>query len=104
MDHKNLVYKMSGMTSECILRWHLILKEYNPDIHYVKGEHNSAANALSYLKLSDKCYMMSDNLEECFGPTLFDENFFSIRYSHNCTRAVNQCSAKKMAEGQSRQE
>ena len=36
-DHKDLVYKMSGMTSEWVLRWHLLLQEFAPDICYIKG-------------------------------------------------------------------
>ena len=32
-----------------MLRWRLILEEYSPDIEYIKGEKNIAADALSRL-------------------------------------------------------
>ena len=47
MDHNNLVYDASGMTSQWVLRWCLILEEYGPDIHYIKGKYNRVADAIS---------------------------------------------------------
>ena len=36
------------------MRWKLFIKEYLPDLQYIKGTHNVVANALSWLDISDK--------------------------------------------------
>jgi hypothetical protein len=33
------------------MRWQLIIKEYSPELIYLKGEHNIVADALSRLEL-----------------------------------------------------
>ena len=38
------------------MRWRLIIKEFGPELKYIKGENNVVANALS-------CFDMSDNQE-----------------------------------------
>ena len=48
-DHKNLTY--NNFNTERVMRWRLILEEYGPELHYVKGEHNLVADALSRLNL-----------------------------------------------------
>ena len=50
-DHKNLTCK--HFNTERVLRWRLILEEYNPDLKYIKGEDNIVADALSRLDLKD---------------------------------------------------
>ena len=35
------------------MRWHLILDEYGIGFHYIKGQHNAVADALSRLDSSD---------------------------------------------------
>ena len=46
-DHKNLACR--NFNTDRLLRWRLILEEYSPDIEYIKGEKNIAADALSRL-------------------------------------------------------
>ena len=36
-----------------VYRWRLVLEEYGPEIRYIKGEKNIAADALSRLPLQD---------------------------------------------------
>ena len=50
-DHKNLTYKK--FNTESIMRWRLILKEFGPELKYIKGQNNVVANALSHLDKSD---------------------------------------------------
>ena len=44
-NHKNLTCK--NFNTARVLRWRLILKDYGPDIEYIKGEENIVADALS---------------------------------------------------------
>jgi len=48
-DHKNLVCKT--FNTERVMRWRLILEEYGPELHYIKGENNIVADALSRLEM-----------------------------------------------------
>ena len=46
-DHRNLTHKLSSFTTQRVLRWRLLLEEYNPTFHYIKGPENVVADALS---------------------------------------------------------
>ncbi len=48
-DHKNLTSDDLGLTSDRVYRWRLLLEEYAPQIIYIKGIHNTVADAVSRL-------------------------------------------------------
>ena len=48
-DHKNLTYK--NFNTERVMRWRLIIEEFNPELIYIKGERNIVADALSRLDI-----------------------------------------------------
>ena len=48
-DHKNLIQDALGLTSDRVYRWRLLLEEYGPEIVYIKGKHNTVADAISRL-------------------------------------------------------
>lgn len=48
-DHKNLTTDALGLSSDRVYRWRLLLEEYGPEIVYIKGIHNSVADAISRL-------------------------------------------------------
>ncbi len=48
-DHKNLTRDALGLTSDRVYRWRLLLEEYAPQIMYIKGIHNTVADAISRL-------------------------------------------------------
>jgi hypothetical protein len=46
-DHKNLTQGALGLTSYRVYRWQLLLEEFAPKIIYIKGIHNTVADAIS---------------------------------------------------------
>jgi hypothetical protein len=48
-DHKNLIQDALGLNSDRVYRWRLLLEEYGPEIIYIKGIHNTVADAISRL-------------------------------------------------------
>ena len=46
-DHENLTCK--NFNTDRVLQWRLILEEYGPDMKYIQGEENIAADELSQL-------------------------------------------------------
>ncbi len=49
-DHANLIRDALGLTSGGVYRWRLLLEEYGPKIVYIKGIHNTIADAISWLE------------------------------------------------------
>jgi hypothetical protein len=49
-DHKNLTRDALGLTSDRVYRWRLLLEENAPEIVYIKGVHNTVADAISRLE------------------------------------------------------
>jgi transposase InsO family protein len=47
-DHKNILY--GNLANDRIIRWRLLLEEYGPEYHHIKGEENVVADALSRIK------------------------------------------------------
>ena len=48
-DHKNLMQDALGLTSDRVYLSRLLLEEYRPTIVYIKGIHNTVADAISWL-------------------------------------------------------
>ncbi len=46
-DHKNLTRDSLGLTSDRVYQWRLLLEKYAPEIIYIKGIHNTFADAVS---------------------------------------------------------
>jgi hypothetical protein len=53
-DRKNLTRDGLGLTSDRVTRWMILLEEYAPEIIYIKGIHNMAADAISQLEYDPK--------------------------------------------------
>jgi hypothetical protein len=49
-DHANLIRDALGMTSDHVYQWRLLMEKYGPKIVYIKGIHNTAADAISRLE------------------------------------------------------
>jgi hypothetical protein len=46
-DHTYLIRGALGMTWDRVYQWRLLLEEYGPNIVYIKGIHNTVADAIS---------------------------------------------------------
>ena len=62
-DHKNLTYKV--FNTERVMRQRLILKEFGPELKYIKGENNVVSDALSRLEKSPNQEIL--NISELYG-------------------------------------
>jgi hypothetical protein len=49
-DHANLMRDALGLTSDRVYRWRLLLEEYGPKVVYIKGIHNTLADAVLRLE------------------------------------------------------
>ncbi len=49
-DHVNLMRDALGLASDQVYQWRLLLEEYGPEIVYIKGIHNTMADAVSRLE------------------------------------------------------
>lgn len=89
-DHKNLTF--TQFNTERVMRWRLILEEYNPELIYIKGPNNVVADALSRLDLlpelpenaiSAKSRFTKVSLQEfcAFQEDELAENAYPLRFS-----------------------
>jgi hypothetical protein len=60
-DHANLIRDVLGMTSDRVYQWRLLLEEYGPKIVYIKGIHNTIADAILQLKYDPSINQTAEN-------------------------------------------
>ncbi len=53
-EHKNLKRDALGLTSNRVYHWRLLLEKYAPKITYIKENHNTIADAISWLEYNPK--------------------------------------------------
>jgi hypothetical protein len=66
-DHKNLTSNALGLTSDRVYPWWLLLEEYAPKIIYIKGIHNTVADAMLQLDYAPKLNITNDYTHAMFG-------------------------------------
>jgi hypothetical protein len=59
-DHKNLTRDGLGLTSDRVTSWRIVLEEYAPEIIYIKGIHNTVADAISRLDYDPKVNLTNE--------------------------------------------
>ena len=62
-SHKNLTRDGLGLTSDRATRWRILLEEYAPEIIYIKGIHNTVADAISRLDYDPKVKVMNKTMQ-----------------------------------------
>ncbi len=60
-DHANLMRDALGLTSDQVYQWRLLLEEYRPEILYIKGIHNTIADAVSRLEFDPSINQTADS-------------------------------------------
>ena len=71
------------MDSNRVHRWRLLLEEFGPEIVYIKGIHNTVADAISRLEYDPKINVVEHHLTECEINSCFVNAMVS--YSSECT-------------------
>lgn len=51
-DHRNLTHKITQFSTQRVMRWRILIEEFAPTFHYLKGPHNVVADALSRIPTS----------------------------------------------------
>jgi RNase H-like domain found in reverse transcriptase len=51
-DHKNTTFDC--LQTQCVLQWHLFMDDYSVKFHYIKGQSNMLADALSRLPFDEE--------------------------------------------------
>jgi len=86
-DHKNLMREALGMTSDRVYRWRLLLEEYGPEIIWIKGIHNTVADALSRLE-----YDPTKNIKDLSHHEKMKLCCYMFRsYEESCDEGVRRC-------------
>jgi hypothetical protein len=87
-DHSNLTYK--NFNTDRVMRWRLLVEEYNPEFRHIPGSKNIVADALSRLGLLDNISIedriQSDHtnhtiLAECYGYDKHETKYLSNKFT-----------------------
>ena len=64
--------KNSTATLQRAMRWRVLLEEFGPEIVYIKGVHNTVADAISRLDIASEAPPYTDTKQQmCFAMRLF---------------------------------
>ena len=72
-----------NFNTDRVLRWRLIIEEYNPTLVYLKGESNVVADALSRLSTDDQTTIErnAQALSDAYALTELPKDAFPLRYA-----------------------
>jgi hypothetical protein len=112
-DHKNLTQDALGLTSDRVYHWQLLLEEFAPEIAYIKGIHNTVADAISQLDYNPEVNLTSKFNYSTFGiPAKGDTIVKWIAFSklwrcyneNNPGNETQECNLKKVFANRSEEE
>jgi hypothetical protein len=61
-DHANLMRDALGLTLDQVYQWRLLLEEYGLKIVYIKGIHNTVADAVLWLEYDPSVNRTAENI------------------------------------------
>ena len=67
-DHRNNTF--AKLNTQRVIRWRMFLEDFGPTLHYIKGEHNVLADALSRLPFAERQEPIAGPQSPQFAPTL----------------------------------
>ena len=70
-DHCNITY--NTLSIQHVLCWRLFIEEYHPTFHYIKGEDNKVADAITHLPI--KVLKEVDGIQHDVDPKYYAEVF-----------------------------
>ena len=86
-DHKNLTRDAIGLTSNRVYQWRLLLDEFVPEIVYIKGIHNTVADAISRLEYNPQVNLTNEQSFAFLADTPMDiqcwKGFSTLWHSYN---------------------
>jgi Integrase zinc binding domain len=101
---KNLTWK--NFNTEQVMQWRLLLEEYSPKLHYIKGENNIVADVVSQLDLrNSKPYeqMSIEQIAELYANDDGDfPNTYLLSYVEISHEQQKDKDLKKLAKGNAR--
>jgi hypothetical protein len=62
-NHKNIRY--GNLTNDWITRWRLLIEEFGPEYHHMKGEHNVVPDALSRIHVKKDENTSGQEMDHC---------------------------------------
>ena len=93
-DHKNLTHQMTQFSTQRVMRWRLILEEYDATYHYKTGESNFFADALSRVPTSSSEREEPDALfSDSFYNDILEEEVFHTDAYENESSLLDICPA-----------
>eukprot|EP00804_Cyclotella_cryptica_P008076 CCRYP_004575-RA/>CCRYP_004575-RA protein AED:0.32 eAED:0.33 QI:0/0/0/1/0/0/2/0/374 len=93
-DHKNLIQDTLGLTSDRVYLWRLLLEEFGPEIFYIKGTHNTVADAISCLDIGPV------REERAIDTSAYQEEMNLVFVNHNKEDVIYPLSVQDIAEAQ----
>ncbi len=95
-DHKNLTRYALLLTPDRVYRWWLLLEEYAPEIIYIKGIHNTVADAISRLEYDPKLNKTNDYTHAILGVEPEELSVQQWKFAHHW-QCYNETSAPTQA-------
>ena len=99
-DHENLVHETLLLSSDRVMRWRLLLEEYSPTFHWIKGEKNIVADSMSRLPTVASTDEIVEARDEVFATDLdvqFPMAFDNVRKEQQSEINRNKETRKKVS-------